>query len=163
MKIFKKSKSFNKENPITLKITNDTDKDLNWVIFGLNKFSNEDNFGNHPSIQIENLTTDNSTYFELLEEISNLDIETFAMRFVSNNKLNIHQTILHKEIDKHNNHIERPINLSLFMDYDVLKNTNEVQTNLFDFSFQTSFKISSQKHLSGIIKNKSYIIITLFT
>ena len=150
---------YNKTNPIVLRIINDSNENLNWVIFGSNKFLSSHNFGNHSSIKIENLTTHDSSYGELLQELSNSDIKVGLMRFWSDKKSNIHQTLTHHKI--YNNvrcfavdYEERSLNLSIML------NPYQFQSDIIDAPVE--FEITNNTHFSGYIQKNSYIIITLY-
>lgn len=150
---------YNNTNPIVLRITNMSNINRKWVIFGSNKFLNSNNFGSDENVVIENLTARDSSYVELLQELSNSKIKVGAMRFWADKKSNIHQTITHH---KYYNNVrlfdvyyeQRNLNLSLMLD------AYQFQSDIIDAPIE--FEISNNTCLSGSIAKESYILITLY-
>lgn len=164
MKIFSKKQSekveqINVSNPYVIRIENTTDFEKNWVVFGSNNFLNSPNFGSDLGVQLTNGSNMDLPYSSILQDLTSSKVKIGKLRFQSDNKLNLRQTISHHKFNNDSGYFKvcyerRNLFLSL------LRDVYQMQDDLLDVSLL--MEIDNSIHLSGTIAPKSTFIISLF-
>lgn len=164
MKLFSKNQSkkldqINISNPYVIRIENNTDDERNWVMFGSNQFLNSPNFGSDPGVQLTNWANMVLPYSSVLHDLASCKVKIGKLRFQSDNKLNLRQTISHHKLTNDSGYFKvcyerRNLFLSL------LRDAYQMQDDILDVSLL--MEIDNSIHLSGTISPKSNIVISLF-
>lgn len=149
----------NVSNPYVIRIENTTDFEKNWVVFGSNKFLNSPNFGSDPGVELTNWANMFSTYSSILQDLASSKVKIGKLRFQSDNKFNLRQTISHHKLSNDSGYFKVCYEMrNLFLS--LLKDAYQMQDDILDVSLL--MEIDNSTHLSGTIAPKSTFTISLF-
>lgn len=158
--VIEKEQPIKYADPYVILIENKSEEQKKWVIFGSNKFLNEENYGSEENVEIKNYGNIETSYSSILEEFSQIKIKCGFIRVQSDNSKNICQTMSHHTIRNTSgmyspNYERRDFPLTIFLD------AYQMQTDILDIRPVDLF-LNNETHLSGTIEPNSTFAISIF-
>ncbi len=141
-------------SPMVIAIRNFTDEKQEYNLFGFNKFSKKENYGNPQNIEVKALT--GASYDEYVNNTCGKSLETHKFRFQSSNRKNIQGHFFHHNYDVGKGiYVRKEINLAIMMD------AYQQQCDIIDVTL--NWELSSSNYLSGIIQPESTLVVSIYT
>lgn len=148
-------------DPYVILIENTTKEVKNWVVFGSNKYLQEENFGSDEGVELSNLGNSEMPYSAILQEFSMTSIKTGFIRFQSEDKKDIAQTISHHTNRNTNGFYNEPNYERRDIFLAIMKDAYQMQDDILDIR-PANLLFNAETHLTGTIQPNSRIAISIF-
>lgn len=144
-----------KANPYQIVVNNPTDKALNAVIYGNDKFLLKDNFGSERGIEIS--TGQSSVeYVELLQRSSTLPFKIQHIRVESDNNLQLSKPIVVNEKNGRGRWEQWLINLQIY------RSPYQTDKNIIDIDKEEEIDVDGSTYFEVEVEPKTRIIYSIF-